>query len=133
MMSEKRPHISDIFDLLEPLSAALVETGGPDLRTGFARATGGVDIPFIIEALVRNTQHSSDMVEAVARALAEQRGAAGGWLYVDDAKAALEASHHAELVADNARLHSALQGVSDLAGKALSDLDEALALIGGAA
>jgi hypothetical protein len=40
-----------IFDLLEPLSAKLVENGGPDIRGGFARGTGGADLPFIIEAI----------------------------------------------------------------------------------
>lgn len=42
-----------IFDLLEPLSAALLECGGPDIRCGFARGTGGVDMPFIIAALAK--------------------------------------------------------------------------------
>jgi hypothetical protein len=40
-----------IFDLLEPLGDALLAAGGPDIRCGYARATGGVDIPYIVEAV----------------------------------------------------------------------------------
>jgi hypothetical protein len=82
---------------------------------------------------VRNMQPSSDMVERVARALADvcHCGACTYEDRIEDAQAALEASHHASIVAENARLRAVLQGVSDLADKALSELDEALAKIGG--
>ena len=59
-----------IFDLLEPLGKALVERGGPDIRGGFARGTGGVDIPFIVETLaarseeVESLKHDLDRVRA---------------------------------------------------------------------
>jgi hypothetical protein len=60
-----------IFDLLEPLSKALIEAGGPNIRGGFARATGGVDIPFIVEALTKRPTPSADVssLEKVARAM----------------------------------------------------------------
>lgn len=42
-----------IFDLLEPLADRLLERGGPDIRAGFARATGGADLPWLVEMLAK--------------------------------------------------------------------------------
>lgn len=40
-----------IFDLLEPLSDMLIETGGPNIKDGFARGTGGVDIEYVLDSV----------------------------------------------------------------------------------
>jgi hypothetical protein len=76
-----------IFDLLEPLSKALIEAGGPNIRAGFARATGGVDIPFIVETLTKQTTPSADVssLERVARAIGEaERQNCGGYPHEGD-------------------------------------------------
>jgi hypothetical protein len=59
-MTDKLKSCPSIFDLLEPLSAALLENGGPDIRTGFARATGGADIPYLVEAIAAWNTHNGD-------------------------------------------------------------------------
>jgi hypothetical protein len=66
-MTDKLKSCPSIFDLLEPLSAALLENGGPDIRTGFARATGGADIPYLVAAIAA---YESAVGERVERALA---------------------------------------------------------------
>jgi hypothetical protein len=49
-----------IFDLLEPLSDAY-----PQLKGGFARGTGGVDLPFILEVLTRRADQTDRLIGAL--------------------------------------------------------------------
>jgi hypothetical protein len=92
-----------IFDLLEPLSKALLDNGGPDIRGGFARKTGGVDLPWIIQQLSKG--HSEASVDELCAKLRRtfQRGPCSGDLPINpngpEAADALEAQalHIAEL------------------------------------
>lgn len=62
-----------IFDLLEPLSKALIEVGGPDICGNFARGTGGVDIADIVEAVAgKAVATDEDDVLAVGEAAYRQ-------------------------------------------------------------
>jgi hypothetical protein len=62
-MTDKLKSCPSIFDLLEPLSEALLENGGPDIRTGFARATGGADIPYLVVAIAAYESAVTDIAK----------------------------------------------------------------------
>lgn len=75
-------------------------------------------------------RHSSDMVERVSMAISFTARIHGGIANPDEvAKAALEASHHDSIVAENQRLRTALQQIHDLAEGLLNNIEaeEALA------
>ena len=67
-----------IFDLLEPLASKLLECGGPDIRGGFARGTGGVDIDYIVEAIAHVIERARRPHNRIARRIVQIEAARRG-------------------------------------------------------